>query len=566
MKFLPAQLSYLLRDRDARQSVVSLMRYVAFIAGVILLCTILFHLIMLYDEGREYSWVTGLYWTLTVMTTLGFGDITFQGDLGRLFSVLVLLSGVVLLLIVMPFVFIRLFFGPWLEAQVRNAVPREVPEGTKNHVILCGWDALTQGLAHRMQLHSIDHFVIDPDPVRAAQLRDEGVSVIAGEIDSRQTYEKVRASDAQLLVANSLDTVNTNIVLTARDVAKQLPILATADEEDSIDILELSGCTHVLALKKRLGEMLVNRINTGHAKSHVIGRFHNLVVAEFLVHRTGFAGRTLGETQIRESTGVTVIGIWEGGELLRAKSESVLTERSVLLLLATSEELMELDLLMVIYDTNYSPVVMIGGGKVGRAAVSELRRREFPVHVVDRDPGVCQKLEAEADRVVLGDAADRRVLERAGIHEAPAVLLTTNDDAVNIYLSIYCRKLNPDLRIVSRITHQRNVEAIYRAGADFVVSYSSLGVETVLSRLRGGKLVFLDEQVELFSVEVPKALGGKSIQASQLESDFELHVVAVQQGDNLETGLSPETILPSGGEMVLLGKSEERQRLHRAYL
>ena len=49
---------------------------------------------------------------------------------------------------------------------------------------------------------------------------------------------------------------------------------------------------------------------------------------------------------------------------------------------------------------------------------------------------------------------------------------------MNIYLAVYCRRLKPDLRIVSRITHERNVEAIHRAGADFVLSYTSLGAET----------------------------------------------------------------------------------------
>ena len=58
-------------------------------------------------EEQEHSWLTGFYWTLTVMTTLGFGDITFHSDIGRLFSVLVLLTGVILLLIVLPFTFIR---------------------------------------------------------------------------------------------------------------------------------------------------------------------------------------------------------------------------------------------------------------------------------------------------------------------------------------------------------------------------------------------------------------------------------------------------------------------------
>jgi hypothetical protein len=50
------------------------------------------------------------------MTTLGFGDISFTSDIGRIFSVVVLLSGVVLLLVMLPFLFIRLFYAPWLEA------------------------------------------------------------------------------------------------------------------------------------------------------------------------------------------------------------------------------------------------------------------------------------------------------------------------------------------------------------------------------------------------------------------------------------------------------------------
>ena len=59
----------------------------------------MFHLIKVRVEGEEHSWITGFYLTLVVMTTLGFGDITFTSDIGRVFSIVVLLSGVVLLLV-----------------------------------------------------------------------------------------------------------------------------------------------------------------------------------------------------------------------------------------------------------------------------------------------------------------------------------------------------------------------------------------------------------------------------------------------------------------------------------
>ena len=85
------------------------------------------------------------------MTTLGFGDITFASDTGRLFSILVLLSGVVLLLVMLPFMFISLFYAPWLEARVRMRAPREVRAETRGHVILTEYDAIAVGLVERLK-------------------------------------------------------------------------------------------------------------------------------------------------------------------------------------------------------------------------------------------------------------------------------------------------------------------------------------------------------------------------------------------------------------------------------
>jgi voltage-gated potassium channel Kch len=102
----------------------------------------------------------------------------------------------------------------------------------------------------------------------------------------------------------------------------------------------------------------------------------------------------------------------------------------------------------------------------------------------------------------------------AGLHEAPAVVLTTHDDAVNIYLSVYCRRLRPDIRIVSRITYERNLDAITRAGADFVLGEASLGSEIVFSRVLGREMVILGEGVELFYQPVPRVLEGQNLAES----------------------------------------------------
>ena len=62
------------------------------------------------------------------MSPLGFGDITFASDLGRIFSSIVLLSGIVMLLVVFPFTFIEFFCAPWMRAQkAARCVPTRRP-------------------------------------------------------------------------------------------------------------------------------------------------------------------------------------------------------------------------------------------------------------------------------------------------------------------------------------------------------------------------------------------------------------------------------------------------------
>jgi voltage-gated potassium channel len=139
------------------------------------------------------------------------------------------------------------------------------------------------------------------------------------------------------------------------------------------------------------------------------------------------------------------------------------------------------------------------------------------------------------------------------------VLLTTNDDAMNIYLAVFCRRLNPKLRIVSRVTHERNVEAIHRAGADFVLSYTTLGIEAVMSLLRGYDLVLLGEGVELFSIPVPASLAGRPLRETGIGSRTGMSVVALQIGEELTTKLTSETLLPAEATLLVLGSLEQRK-------
>ncbi|MDQ3322935.1 MAG: NAD-binding protein [Acidobacteriota bacterium] len=559
MKFLTTQISYFLNQNQIRQNISALLKYVLFLLGVIAVYTVLFHLIMLYAEGRDFSWITGLYWTLTVMSTLGFGDITFESDAGRVFTIVVLLSGIVLLMIMLPFAFIRFFYAPWIEAQIHVQCPRAAPPDIAGHVVICRYDTIAPNLIGRLRHHGIPYFVVESDSAAAVKLYNDGISVVQGDVDSRLTYERLRVGKARMIFANAEDTTNTNIILTIREIAPDAPIAAVAANEDSIDILELSGATHVLPLKHVLGEHLANRINIEQRRTHVIKKLDDWLVVEFTVHNSRFEGLKIRETSIRELSGVSIVGVWERGRLLPAEPERTLSDFSVPVAVGTKEQIGKLEELLAARESEAAPesVLIIGGGKVGRAAAAALKRIDITVFMIDCEKELRDRLDKIADRVTIGDAADRETLMRGGLREASLVILSTNDDAVNIYLSIYCRRLNPHLRIVSRITHERNLEAIHRAGSDFVLSYAPLGAESVISLIEGREPVIMGEGVEFFTVNLPASLAGQTLAESGIGASTGLVVLAVRTVGETIANPSASTTLPKNSRLNVLGTPEQ---------
>lgn len=561
MKFLPSELVYILGQQEMRQNLRALASYCALLLGTIVLFSVVFHLIMV-SEGQDHSWITGLYWTLTVMSTLGFGDITFQSDMGRAFTIVVLVWGIVMLLVMLPFTFIRFFYAPWLEAQVRLRAPREAPVGTRDHVIICQYDEIAMSLIHRLDELKIPYYVIEADPEAAAQMHGDGISVVTSLPEFGSTYRALRVEDARLVLANRSDASNTNITLTVRELAPDVPIVALAASTDSVDLLMLSGATHTLPLKHQLGQHLASRVTVGTRQAHRIGRFEDLVIAEFPINGTQLPGKTVRETRLRELTGLSIVGVWEGGALQPAGPYTELSEHSVPVIVGTEEQLTELDSFFTIYQANENPVLVIGGGTVGCATAMALREREASVTILDSDEGLEPSLCKLADRVVIGDGANLDSIMDAGLLNAPSVLLTTNSDATNIFLAVYCRKLNPGAHIVSRITHEWNLAAIRRAGADFALSHVALAVKTIISLIQKRELVIIGEGTELFIEKVPSAIAGKNLADSEIGATTGLNVIAVRHAGESITNPTATVELPEGGTLVMIGTSDQ----HKSFL
>jgi Trk K+ transport system NAD-binding subunit len=253
------------------------------------------------------------------------------------------------------------------------------------------------------------------------------------------------------------------------------------------------------------------------------------------------------------------VAVWERGRLLPAGPETVLSAHSVPVIVGTTEQITELDALFVIYLPNDNPVLVIGGGKVGAATARALRERDVRVTILERDPELAAQHRQVADRVVVGDAADIEVVTKAGLLEAPSVVLTTNDDATNIFLAVYCRQLNPEARIVSRITDDWNLDAIHRAGADFALSHGSLAAKSVLSAVQASDLVVLGEGADLFIETVPPAIAGRTLAQSGIGAQSGLNVIAVRVNGTSITNPPADTELDRGAELVMLGTIPQHQ-------
>ena len=386
MKFVVSQLAYYLKDRDFKRNFKILLRYLSFTGIVIITYSIIFHIIMAKVEGQDHSWVTGLYWTLTVMSTLGFGDITFESDIGRIFSIVVLLTGIVSLLIVLPFAFIRHFYVPLLESQDKNRAPRKVPTGTKDHILICSYDVIARDLIKRLKQESTPYYVIENSLVKALEIFDEQVPVILGELDNPESFALANITDAKLVLVNRNDTLNTKIILTIRQIAPAIPIIAIASDDESVDVLQLSGANYVLPVKRWLGEQLANRMNAQYAKSQPIGQYEDLFIAELPIHNTPLVSKTVRETGLRQKFGVNIIAVWKRGRLKAITGSEKLTNDSVLVIIGNEDQLYSIDELFHDCDVNPNPVLLIGGGRVGLAAAESLHKKGILVNLIEKDP------------------------------------------------------------------------------------------------------------------------------------------------------------------------------------
>ncbi|KJV05636.1 potassium channel protein [Methylocucumis oryzae] len=115
-------------------------------------------------------------------------------------------------------------------------------------------------------------------------------------------------------------------------------------------------------------------------------------------------------------------------------------------------------------------VIICGFGRVGEHIAKQLAKDKQRFVVIDNDATNALKAKQLGYLVIQDDASKNSVLTHAGIlHGANAVLCTTGNDVVNVYITLTSRFLNPTIRIISRANQRENIKKLYQAGANDVI-------------------------------------------------------------------------------------------------
>jgi voltage-gated potassium channel len=206
---------------------------------------------------------------------------------------------------------------------------------------------------------------------------------------------------------------------------------------------------------------------------------------------------------------------------------------------------------------------------VGRAIALEIQAAGVELVAVDRDQARLDETDAPS---VLGDATEDRILDRAGLSRARALVAALDCDAGNLFVTVSARALRSDLFIVARARVEASEEKLRRAGADRVVNPQSIGGARIAAFVLQPHVtefldvVMHDRELEFRLEELPvpdgAALAGQSIREAHLRDRTGALVLALRERDgSFTTNPSPDTVIREGHILIAIGTSAELEAL-----
>jgi len=273
--------------------------------------TVGFHLI------ERWPWFASFYTTLMTVSTIGADPENQLSHAGRVFNVVLVFLG----LGVVGFA-IGTFTHAVIEFELgeffgRRRMERNISK-LKDHFIICGVGRVGRRLAVEVAGRGLPLVIIEKDSVRAQWAREREFPVILGDASAEAILRQARIESARgLASAVTSDAQNVYIVLTARGLAPNLPIVARASEEDAESKLRRAGATTVISPYSYAGQRMARVLTRPNvqrfidvAMSSLSDGNLDLQIEEVQVaNDCKIAGTRLGETDIRKRLGIIILAI-----------------------------------------------------------------------------------------------------------------------------------------------------------------------------------------------------------------------------------------------------------------
>ena len=524
--------------------------YSLLLVGSMLLFALLYQNGMRIYEGAPRTFLHSLQIVVETFTTTGFGsDSPWVSPEMNVVMIVMDLFGTLLIFMAFPVIAF-----PLLEDILSTTVPTSVADDTEDHVIICSYTSRAEALIDELDSWGVDHVIVESDRERATELYENDYRVVHADPTSIAGLEGAALGSARALVADVSDQVDASIVLTAREIVEDVPIVSVIEEPDRQSYHRLAGADHVLSPRPLLGQSLTSKVTTSVTADlgEAIEIGDDFGVAELPIRRgSRLVGTTLAESGIREQSGVNVIGVWFRGEFETPPSpNATLTDGTVLLVTGREEQLEELKQLTLSEVRRFSrgETIVIGYGKVGSRITAALDEAGLAYTVVDR---------TEMDGVdVVGDATEPETLQAAGIENARSVILAMPDDTTTEFATLVVRDISPETEIIARVQEIESVQKMYRAGADYVLSLATVSGRMIASTiLEDEDVLSLDQQVEVVRTVAPK-LVGQTIGDADVRSKTGCTVVGVERNGTVITDVGPEFGVETGDELIVAGTDD----------
>jgi len=528
--------------------------YLLGLVGIILGFAVAYDYGMTAFDGRPRTFLESLQVVVETFTTTGYGsDAKWESS-----EMLLLVTGMDIVGVVLIFLALPVLLFPLFEEAMSTTVPTAVEEDLEDHVVICSFTPRGETLVGELDTWAVDHVVVEPDRERATDLYEDGHRVIHADPQSVEGLRGASLSDARALVADATDEINTSILLTAGEVDDSVPTVSVVEEPDRERYHELAGADHVISPRRLLGESLASKVTTrvSTAVGDTIEIGQDFDIAELPIHRgSELVGRTLADSDIREQAGVNVIGAWFQGEFESPPSPDATLDNGTVLLVAGREEQLQRLKDMTLSNVRQfgrGETVVVGYGEVGETIGDALDGAGLSYSVIDQveKPGVD----------VVGDATEPDELRAAGVENARTVILALSDDTNAEFATLVVRDLNPDVEIIARAEQTENVQKMYRAGADYVLSLATVSGRMLASTiLADEQVISMDEQVEIVRPPADD-LAGRTLGDARVRARTGCTVVAVERNGDVITDVGPDVHIDADDDLVIAGTDESVDR------